>query len=144
MESAVCDGNTNPKTRQGFGSPCRLSPTIQRQINGAHTYGACPLTLLDLNGTAVHEKLHASHKAGVVRSQEDSRFCNLVRLSKTAQGHGRGEVIVETLPLFFCLSKTAESRSVDWAGAHDIHTDLTILQVRRPSAGEGTHCRFGR
>lgn len=41
-------------------------------------------------------------------------------------------------------SKSAESRSIDWAGTHDIHTDLAILQVRRPSAGEGTHCRFGR
>src|SRR5580658_5999566 len=102
-----------------------------------------PLTLLDLNGTAVHEELHASHKAGVVGSQEDSRFRDLVRLSETAQRHGRDEVIMETLLLFFRFSKTAESGSIDWAGTHNIHTDLPILQICRPSAGEGTHCRFG-
>ena len=74
-------------------APCRLSVTQPALMTAygdprSHTYGACPLTSLDLNGTAVHEEFHASHKAGVVGSQEDSRFRNLVRLSETAQRHG--------------------------------------------------------
>src|SRR5258708_23359947 len=95
-------------------------------IAGTHLVGPRdlyfrPSSALDLRRTAIHEQLHAIHKARIARSQEQRYRRNLLRSPDFAARNQRLELL-----LCFCPQRIQNRRS-DRSPAQDIHPYLSFL-----------------
>src|SRR5579864_5393313 len=91
---------------------------------------------LNLCRTAIHEQLHAIHKAGIARGQEQSYRRNLLRTPDFAARDLRLKEFLSIWPQWI------QNRRIDRSRAQNIHPYLSVLEVHQPSSCKRSHRGF--
>ena len=100
---------------------------------------ACCSAQLDLDGAAINEQLDAGDVAGIVRSEEDGCFRNLLWSTNATQRNTRGKVCVDSSLLILIVRQATQSGCIDRTGASTLTRIFRSLRsLVQPRANERT------
>src|SRR5437773_179613 len=84
----------------------------------------------------VHEQFRACDVAAVVGCEKHNGPRNFFRLSEPAERNRGGDHLGALLSGFRRTQEFIQARRIDRSGTHDVHTNVSLFQIRRPGPGK--------